>query len=75
MHFKCQFAHKVFNIAPPIFLGGSRFLKRSVVQSKGAVVQFGLRFAPGARAVRGSNPRGPTRIILGHYLRFLNSLM
>lgn len=28
----------------------------------GAVVQFGLRFAPGACEVRGSNPRGPTKM-------------
>ncbi len=28
----------------------------------GVVVQFGLRFAPGACEVRGSNPRDPTKM-------------
>ena len=46
--------------------GGKLFRKRkasylgsSSIQ-KGVVVQFGLRFAPGACEVRGSNPRDPT---------------
>jgi hypothetical protein len=46
----------------------------------GVVVQFGLRFAPGACEVRGSNPRDPTKItprtgeMFGRvYFGFLNS--
>ncbi len=38
----------------------------------GVVVQLGLRFAPGAREVRGSNPRDPTTRIIreAFYLLF-----
>ena len=36
------------------------FIFGGVVHPVGVVVQFGLRFAPGACEVRGSNPRDPT---------------
>ena len=35
------------------------FVKGSWSSEKGAVVQLGQRFAPGAREVLGSNPSGP----------------
>ena len=39
-----------------------------------AVVQLGLRFAPGAREVLGSNPSSPIRERRGSILRFLKVL-